>query len=76
MLRLEHCGGGLGARVLPPPSFHPIPPQDQLFFQAPPPAPWPVLAEALSWQFMAAAGRGLDHDQLHMLAEKLFGTVG
>ncbi|KYO44492.1 signal transducer and activator of transcription 3 [Alligator mississippiensis] len=48
-------------------------PKDQLFFQAPPPAPWPVLAEALSWQFMAAAGRGLDHDQLHMLAEKLFG---
>ncbi|XP_019369818.1 PREDICTED: signal transducer and activator of transcription 2 [Gavialis gangeticus] len=51
-------------------------PKDQLFFQTPPPAPWPVLAEALSWQFMAAAGRGLDPNQLHMLAEKLFGMMG
>uniref|UniRef100_A0A7M4EDT1 Signal transducer and activator of transcription 2 n=1 Tax=Crocodylus porosus TaxID=8502 RepID=A0A7M4EDT1_CROPO len=47
-------------------------PKDQLFFQTPPPAPWHLLAEALNWQFMAAAGRGLDCNQLHMLAEKLF----
>ncbi|XP_019409745.1 PREDICTED: signal transducer and activator of transcription 2 [Crocodylus porosus] len=49
-------------------------PKDQLFFQTPPPAPWHLLAEALNWQFMAAAGRGLDCNQLHMLAEKLFGA--
>uniref|UniRef100_A0A7M4FUJ1 Signal transducer and activator of transcription 2 n=1 Tax=Crocodylus porosus TaxID=8502 RepID=A0A7M4FUJ1_CROPO len=51
-------------------------PKDQLFFQTPPPAPWHLLAEALNWQFMAAAGRGLDCNQLHMLAEKLFGMTG
>uniref|UniRef100_F6V335 Signal transducer and activator of transcription n=1 Tax=Ornithorhynchus anatinus TaxID=9258 RepID=F6V335_ORNAN len=48
-------------------------PQDQLFFCNPPEAPWTVLGPALSWQFAAAAGRGLNKDQLAMLRDKLFG---
>ncbi|XP_043362455.1 signal transducer and activator of transcription 2 isoform X2 [Dermochelys coriacea] len=47
--------------------------KNQLFFSAPPAAPWAQLAEVLSWQFSATTERGLDKDQLHMLAEKLFG---
>ncbi|NWU13250.1 STAT2 protein, partial [Cephalopterus ornatus] len=48
-------------------------PKAQQFFSAPPPAPWPCLAEVLSWQFESVAERGLSRDHLLMLAEKLFG---
>ncbi|TFK02942.1 diencephalon/mesencephalon homeobox protein 1 [Platysternon megacephalum] len=48
-------------------------PKNQLFFSAPPAASWAQLAEVLSWQFSAATERALDKEQLHMLAEKLFG---
>ncbi|XP_044851387.1 signal transducer and activator of transcription 2 [Mauremys mutica] len=48
-------------------------PKNQLFFSAPPAASWAQLAEVLNWQFSAATERGLDKEQLHMLAEKLFG---
>ncbi|CAM5168806.1 unnamed protein product [Eretmochelys imbricata] len=48
-------------------------PKNQLFFSAPPAASWAQLAQVLSWQFSVATKRGLDEDQLHMLAEKLFG---
>ncbi|XP_027529532.1 signal transducer and activator of transcription 2-like [Neopelma chrysocephalum] len=49
-------------------------PKDQNIFSAPPPAPWPRLAEVLSWQFESVAERGLSRDHLLMLAEKLFGS--
>ncbi|XP_068266380.1 signal transducer and activator of transcription 2 isoform X2 [Nyctibius grandis] len=49
-------------------------PKDQQFFSAPPLAPWPRLAEVLSWQFESVAERGLGRDHLLMLAEKLFGS--
>ncbi|KAM6325915.1 signal transducer and activator of transcription 2 isoform 3-T8 [Alca torda] len=49
-------------------------PMDQQFFSKPPPAPWPRLAEVLSWQFESVAERGLSRDHLLMLAEKLFGS--
>ncbi|XP_055552571.1 signal transducer and activator of transcription 2 isoform X1 [Falco cherrug] len=49
-------------------------PKEQQFFSAPPPAPWPRLAEVLSWQFESVAERGLSKDHLLMLAEKLFGS--
>ncbi|XP_033927476.1 signal transducer and activator of transcription 2 isoform X1 [Melopsittacus undulatus] len=44
------------------------------FFSAPPPAPWPQLAQVLSWQFQSVAERGLSREHLLMLAEKLFGS--
>ncbi|NWZ59084.1 STAT2 protein, partial [Haliaeetus albicilla] len=47
----------------------------QQFFSAPPLAPWPRLAEVLSWQFESVAERGLSKDHLLMLAEKLFGKA-
>lgn len=49
-------------------------PKDQQFFATPPPAPWPRLAEVLSWQFESVAERGLSREHLHMLAEKLLGS--
>ncbi|XP_042652491.1 signal transducer and activator of transcription 2 isoform X2 [Tyto alba] len=49
-------------------------PREQQFFSKPPPAPWPRLAEVLSWQFESVAERGLGRDHLLMLAEKLFGS--
>ncbi|XP_062453312.1 signal transducer and activator of transcription 2 isoform X2 [Rhea pennata] len=49
-------------------------PKNQQFFVAPPSAPWPRLAEVLSWQFESVAERGLSKEHLHMLAEKLFGS--
>ncbi|XP_069662544.1 signal transducer and activator of transcription 2 isoform X1 [Haliaeetus albicilla] len=49
-------------------------PKEQQFFSAPPLAPWPRLAEVLSWQFESVAERGLSKDHLLMLAEKLFGS--
>lgn len=58
-------------RVPHPPSL-----QDQQFFATPPPAPWPLLAEVLSWQFESVAERGLSREHLQMLAEKLLGKVG
>ncbi|KAM6039209.1 signal transducer and activator of transcription 2 [Chlamydotis macqueenii] len=54
-------------------SCDPKEPQFQ-FFSAPPPAPWPRLAEVLSWQFESVAERGLSREHLLMLAEKLFGS--
>ncbi|NXA13910.1 STAT2 protein, partial [Sapayoa aenigma] len=50
-------------------------PKAQHFFSAPPPAPWPRLAEVLSWQFESVAERGLSQDHLLMMAEKLFGKA-
>ncbi|XP_069509804.1 signal transducer and activator of transcription 2 isoform X4 [Ambystoma mexicanum] len=44
------------------------------FFSNPPAATWARLANALSWQFSCATNRGLDSEQLSMLAEKLCGT--
>ncbi|XP_056370917.1 signal transducer and activator of transcription 2 [Oenanthe melanoleuca] len=49
-------------------------PKAQQFFSSPPPAPWPRLAEVLSWQFQSVAERGLSRDNLLMLAEKLLGS--
>ncbi|KAM6038748.1 signal transducer and activator of transcription 2 isoform 2-T2 [Theristicus caerulescens] len=49
-------------------------PKQLQFFSAPPPAPWPRLAEVLSWQFESVAERGLSREHLLMLAEKLFGS--
>ncbi|KAM9252201.1 signal transducer and activator of transcription 2 [Cariama cristata] len=49
-------------------------PKEQQFFSTPPPAPWPRLAEVLSWQFESVAERGLSREHLLMLAEKLFGS--
>ncbi|NXL68464.1 STAT2 protein, partial [Chordeiles acutipennis] len=48
---------------------------EQQFFSAPPAAPWPRLAEVLSWQFESVAERGLSREHLLMLAEKLFGEA-
>ncbi|NXT58890.1 STAT2 protein, partial [Pluvianellus socialis] len=50
-------------------------PPDQQFFSKPPAAPWPRLAEVLSWQFESVAERGLSREHLLMLAEKLFGKA-
>ncbi|XP_074386641.1 signal transducer and activator of transcription 2 isoform X3 [Zonotrichia albicollis] len=49
-------------------------PKAQQFFSSPPPAPWPRLAEVLSWQFQSVAERGLSRDNLLMLAKKLLGS--
>ncbi|XP_023687995.1 signal transducer and activator of transcription 2 isoform X1 [Paramormyrops kingsleyae] len=43
------------------------------FFNNPSPATWSQLADMLSWQFLAATDRGLDPDQLEMIAQKLLG---
>ncbi|XP_030052567.1 signal transducer and activator of transcription 2 [Microcaecilia unicolor] len=45
-----------------------------LFFSNPPAASWTQLGEVLSWQFSSTTKRGLDEDQLSMLAEKLCGN--
>ncbi|XP_072334590.1 signal transducer and activator of transcription 4-like isoform X2 [Scyliorhinus torazame] len=42
-------------------------------FTSPPTATWSQLSEVLSWQFSSYVGRGLNSDQLNMLAEKLLG---
>lgn len=44
-----------------------------MFFANCPTATWPQFGEMLSWQFAAAAGRGLEEEQLEMIARKLFG---
>ncbi|XP_015273413.1 PREDICTED: signal transducer and activator of transcription 4-like, partial [Gekko japonicus] len=43
------------------------------FFNNPPALPLSQLLEVLSWQFSSYVGRGLNADQLSMLAEKLTG---
>lgn len=47
--------------------------QDIMFFANCPAATWLQFAEMLSWQFLAATQRGLNADQLAMIADKLFG---
>lgn len=79
-VHLSHVFVLLPSLPVPPsvsvPSLPPLPSlQDQQFFSTPPPAPWPRLAEVLSWQFQSTAERGLSREHLHMLAEKLFGTA-
>ncbi|KAM9514552.1 signal transducer and activator of transcription 2 [Guaruba guarouba] len=49
-------------------------PKQSRFFSSPPPAPWPLLAQVLSWQFQRVAERGLSREHLLMLGEKLFGS--
>ncbi|KAL8183764.1 UNVERIFIED_CONTAM: Signal transducer and activator of transcription 4, partial [Gekko kuhli] len=48
-------------------------PQNLAFFNNPPSLPLSQLLEVLSWQFSSYVGRGLNADQLSMLAEKLTG---
>ncbi|XP_060113043.1 signal transducer and activator of transcription 4-like [Heteronotia binoei] len=48
-------------------------PQNLAFFNNPPAIPLNQLLEVLSWQFSSYIGRGLNADQLGMLAEKLTG---
>ncbi|NWV33518.1 STAT2 protein, partial [Grantiella picta] len=57
-----------------PQPCHPLP-RAQQFFSSPPPAPWPRLAEVLSWQFESVAEEGLSRNHLLMLAEKLLGKA-
>ncbi|XP_023568102.1 signal transducer and activator of transcription 4 [Octodon degus] len=45
--------------------------QNLLFFTNPPPVTLSQLLEVMSWQFSSYVGRGLNSDQLSMLAEKL-----
>ncbi|XP_074071577.1 signal transducer and activator of transcription 4 isoform X1 [Macrotis lagotis] len=45
--------------------------QNLVFFNNPPMAALSQLLEVLSWQFSSYVGRGLNSDQLNMLAEKL-----
>ncbi|KAM4613335.1 signal transducer and activator of transcription 2 [Polymixia lowei] len=47
--------------------------KDVLFFANYPVATWEQLGEMLSWQFLSATKRGLDANQLDMIAHKLFG---
>ncbi|XP_054639628.1 signal transducer and activator of transcription 2 isoform X2 [Dunckerocampus dactyliophorus] len=46
--------------------------KDILFFANPPAATWQQFGQMLSWQFVSAAQRGLNDDQLEMIAQKLF----
>nr|XP_006629507.1 PREDICTED: signal transducer and activator of transcription 1-alpha/beta-like [Lepisosteus oculatus] len=48
-------------------------PKNIEFFNSSSSATWPQLAEMLSWQFLSMTKRGLDSDQLGMIARKLFG---
>ncbi|XP_028661929.1 signal transducer and activator of transcription 4 isoform X1 [Erpetoichthys calabaricus] len=48
-------------------------PKNLSFFSSPPAASWSQLSEVLSWQFSSFVGRGLNAEQLAMLAEKLLG---
>ncbi|XP_060033536.1 signal transducer and activator of transcription 4 isoform X2 [Erinaceus europaeus] len=45
--------------------------QNLVFFNTPPSATLSQLLEVLSWQFSSYVGRGLNSDQLNMLADKL-----
>ncbi|KAM9397974.1 uncharacterized protein ACWYII_033021 isoform 1-T1 [Salvelinus alpinus] len=48
-------------------------PQNLEFFLSPPAASWGQLSEVLSWQFSSVTKRGLNEEQLGMLADKLLG---
>uniref|UniRef100_A0A4W5NL62 Signal transducer and activator of transcription n=1 Tax=Hucho hucho TaxID=62062 RepID=A0A4W5NL62_9TELE len=47
--------------------------QNLKFFLSPPAASWGQLSEVLSWQFSSVTKRGLNEEQLSMLADKLLG---
>ncbi|KAM6893026.1 signal transducer and activator of transcription 1a isoform 1-T2 [Lycodopsis pacificus] len=49
-------------------------PKNLKFFLTPPTAKWSQLSEVLSWQFSAVTKRGLNQEQLNMLADKLLGA--
>lgn len=49
-------------------------PKTLKFFLTPPAAKWSQLSEVLSWQFSSVTKRGLNVEQLNMLADKLLGT--
>ncbi|XP_045908539.1 signal transducer and activator of transcription 1a isoform X8 [Micropterus dolomieu] len=49
-------------------------PKNLKFFLTPPPAKWSQLSEVLSWQFSSVTKRGLNQEQLNMLADKLLGA--
>ncbi|KAF4014256.1 hypothetical protein G4228_005378, partial [Cervus hanglu yarkandensis] len=49
--------------------------ENLIFFNNPPSATLNQLLEVMSWQFSSYVGRGLNSDQLNMLAEKLTGEV-
>ncbi|XP_054479486.1 signal transducer and activator of transcription 1a [Anoplopoma fimbria] len=48
--------------------------QNLKFFLTPPTAKWSQLSEVLSWQFSAVTKRGMNQEQLNMLADKLLGS--
>ncbi|XP_034022579.1 signal transducer and activator of transcription 2 [Thalassophryne amazonica] len=47
--------------------------KDIMFFANSPVATWAQFGEMLSWQFLSTTTRGLDQNQLDMIAQKLFG---
>ncbi|XP_037552511.1 signal transducer and activator of transcription 1a [Nematolebias whitei] len=49
-------------------------PRNLKFFLTPPAAKWSQLSEVLSWQFSSVTKRGLNQEQLNMLADKLLGA--
>ncbi|KAM4601724.1 signal transducer and activator of transcription 1a isoform 2-T3 [Polymixia lowei] len=51
-------------------------PKNLKFFLSPPAATWGQLSEVLSWQFSSVTKRGLNEEQLNMLADKLLGHKG
>lgn len=55
------------------PGFFSPRPQNLKFFLNPPQAKWSQLSQVLSWQFSSITNRGLNQEQLNMLADKLLG---
>uniref|UniRef100_H3C088 Signal transducer and activator of transcription n=1 Tax=Tetraodon nigroviridis TaxID=99883 RepID=H3C088_TETNG len=49
-------------------------PKNLKFFLNPPQAKWSQLSQVLSWQFSSITNRGLNQEQLNMLADKLLGA--
>uniref|UniRef100_A0A8D3AN42 Signal transducer and activator of transcription n=1 Tax=Scophthalmus maximus TaxID=52904 RepID=A0A8D3AN42_SCOMX len=49
-------------------------PKVRTLLPLPPTAKWSQLSEVLSWQFSSVTQRGLNQEQLNMLADKLLGT--
>nr|XP_029137994.1 signal transducer and activator of transcription 1-like [Labrus bergylta] len=49
-------------------------PRNLKFFLSAPQAKWSQLSELLSWQFSSVTKRGLNQEQLNMLADKLLGA--
>ncbi|KAM9766412.1 signal transducer and activator of transcription 1a isoform 1-T2 [Menidia menidia] len=49
-------------------------PKNLKFFLSPPQAKWSQLSDVLSWQFSSVTKRGLNQEQLNMLADKLLGA--